>query len=93
MGGFLVYGNGTFQGEKAGKLRKKVSLGHKYSTAKFSPGRLLVGASARVRKALLCAHAGVFHSQITCTRNAGGVFRPGFSFLTVTYLQALGELL
>jgi hypothetical protein len=38
----------TFQGEKAGKLREKVSIAHKYSTAKFSPVRLLFGPSAVV---------------------------------------------
>jgi hypothetical protein len=41
---------GTFQGEKAGKLRKKVVPGHKYSPAQFSPVRLPVEASAREKK-------------------------------------------
>lgn len=79
-GGWIGMGwEGTFQGEKAGKLRKKVVPGHKYSTAQFSPVRLLVEASARVKKALLCADAGVFHSQITCTWNARDVFLPCFT--------------
>lgn len=71
-------GRRTFQGEKAGKLRKKAYAGHKYSAAQFSPVRLPVEASARASPTRCEYSVFRFHDSIPCIWNAGW-FPAGFT--------------
>jgi hypothetical protein len=61
-------GKGTFQGrKKLGNYGRRPAQDINTLRANFRPSALPVEASAREKKALLCAEAGVFHQVMTCS--------------------------